>query len=239
MKRQIDEPSVNPHIHHRLRLKERFLRDGAQKLDDRTLLELLLCYAVPRADTVPIASALLERFGSLYAICSAPMSEIMQTAGVKEHTAILIKILPEFSRRISDRPENGALSFFDESVAVSFLKNFFAGLKEERVLLLCLDPKGGLIQSKELHRGSVNSAAFSVRLVTETAINNESGKLILAHNHPSGSAIPSDEDIYTTQRLAAALLINDIELCEHYIVAGERCTPIMKNMPNRYSTVRC
>lgn len=224
----------NPHIFHRQRLKERFLREGAQNFDDKTLLELLLSYALPRIDTRPIAAELLDRFGSLSRVFDASVAELTQVGGVKQHTAILLKSMPELSRRYMSGGTAGSLSLLDEKTAGEYLKNCFSGFKEERVILLCLDPYGGLLERKEIHRGSINSAAFSMRLITETAINNNCGTVILAHNHPNGSPIPSDEDIYTTQRIAAALRINDIELAEHYIVAGDRYTPIMKNMPNRY-----
>ena len=224
----------NPHIYHRQRLKERFLSEGAQNLDDKTLLELLLSFALPRIDTRPVAAELLDSFGSLSRVFDASVSELTQINGIKQHTAILLKSIPELSRRYLSGETAGSVSLLEEKAAGEYLKNCFSGFTEEHVILLCLDPYGGLLERKEIHRGSINSAAFSMRLITETAIKNSCGMVILAHNHPNGSAIPSDEDIYTTQRIAAALRINDIELAEHYIIAGNRYTPIMKNMPNRY-----
>lgn len=236
---KMDKKAVNPHLLHRQRLKERFLKEGSNDFDDKTLLELLLSYALPRIDTRPIAAVLLNRFGTLTRVFSASVNELTQIKGIKQHTAILITMVPELSRRFFAGENAENLSFRDETVAAEYLKGCFAGFKEERVILLCIDSYGGLIDRKELHRGSINTAAFSMRLITETAISNNCGYVILAHNHPNGSAIPSNEDIYTTQRVAAALRINDIELVEHYIVAGERCTPIMENMPNRYGSRNC
>lgn len=224
----------NPHIFHRQRLKERYLKEGVQSFDDKTLLELLLSFALPRSDTRPFAVSLIERFGSFYNVLNASADELMKTEGIKQHTAILITMLPEVTRRFITCEAEYCLSFLDELNAAKYLKGCFVGFKEEHVILLCLDSFGGLLEKKELHIGSINSASFSLRLITEAAINNSSGSVILAHNHPNGSSIPSNEDIYTTQRIAAALLINDIDLAEHYIVAGDRCTPIMKNMPERY-----
>ncbi|HAN20556.1 MAG: hypothetical protein A2Y15_01035 [Clostridiales bacterium GWF2_36_10] len=224
----------NPHLFHRQRLKERFLKQGAQSFDDKTLLELLLSFALPRVDTRPLAASLLDRFGSLSNVLSASVSELTKMEGIKQHTAILITMLPEISRRFITCETEYCLNFLDEVNTVKYFKGCFAGFKEERVMLFCLDSFGGLLEKKELHRGSINSASFSMRLITEAAINNSCSNVILAHNHPNGSAMPSNEDIYTTQRIAAALLINDINLVEHYIVAGDRCTPIMKNMPERY-----
>lgn len=234
MKNKVDKNAVNPHHNHRQRLKERFLKEGVQALDDKTLLELLLSFALPRIDTRPLGATLLERFGTLSRVLDASVNELLQIEGIKQHTAILITMLPELSRRYLAGQNTSCMSFHDDKIAGEYLKGCFFGMKEEHVLLLCLDSYGGLIEKKELHRGSINSATFSMRLITETAITNTCASVILAHNHPNGSAIPSSEDIYTTQRVAAALLINDITLYEHYIVAGDRVTPIMKNMPERY-----
>ena len=229
-----DKNAVNPHKNHRQRLKARFVSEGANSLDDNTLLELLLSFALPRIDTRPLAAELIERFGTITRVFDASIKELTQIEGIRQHTAILIVMLPELSRRYLSGKTDSCLSFHEEKVAAEYLKNCFSGLKEERVMLLCLDAYGGLIERKELHRGSINSAAFSMRMITETAITSSCAFVILAHNHPNGSIIPSNEDIYTTQRVAAALLINDIELIEHYIIAGDKYTPIMKNMPERY-----
>ncbi|PKM62935.1 MAG: hypothetical protein CVU97_02865 [Firmicutes bacterium HGW-Firmicutes-21] len=226
--------AVNPHLFHRQRLKERYLGEGAENLDDKTLLELLLSFALPRNDTRPIAAELLDRFGTLSGVLRADAGELMKIGGIKQHTAVLITMLPELSRRFVAGESESCMSFKDQATASEYLKGCYAGLREEHVYLLCLDSFGGLSEKRLLHKGSINSAAFSMRLVTEAAINNSCSSVILAHNHPNGSVIPSNEDIYTTQRIAAALRINDIELVEHYIIAGENCIPIMRNMPNRY-----
>ncbi len=232
--RRPEKKTDNAHLFHRQRLKERFLKEGADSLDDKTLLELLLSFALPRKDTRPLAAQLLDRFSSLSGVFGAQVSELLKIQGIKQHTAVLITMLPELSRRFLSNEKALCMSFKDSAVAGEYLKGCFAGLKEEHVFLLCLDTAGGLLERKLLHKGSINSAAFSMRLITEAAIGNGCESVILAHNHPNGSALPSNEDIYTTQRIAAALQINDIQLVEHYIIAADSCIPIMKNMPDRY-----
>jgi len=226
--------SENKHLYHRQRLKERLLAEGSQSLDDKTLLELLLSFALPRIDTRPLAAELLNRYGTLSRVFCAPIGDLTELNGIKMHTAILLTLMPELSRRFMTGEMAGSMSFHDEKIATEYLKGCFAGYKEEHVILLCLDNYGGLIKKSEIHSGSINSAAFSMRIITEIAISNDCCKVILAHNHPNGSVIPSNEDIYTTQRVAAALRINDIELVEHYIITVDKYTPIMKNMPDRY-----
>lgn len=81
------------HDGHRDRKRSQFLRCGAESFADHELLELLLFYAVPQKDTNPIAHELLNKFGSLQAVLSAPPEELMEVPYVKERAAALIRRL--------------------------------------------------------------------------------------------------------------------------------------------------
>ena len=96
---------------------------------------------------------------------------------------------------------------------------FFFGRKVETVFLLCLDAKCKVLCCKEIGEGSVNAAGISVRRVVETALNAGASTVVLAHNHPSGLALPSAEDIQTTRRMAMALSAVEIHLADHIVVA--------------------
>ena len=96
---------------------------------------------------------------------------------------------------------------------------FFFGRKVETVFLLCLDAKCKVLCCKEIGEGSVNAAGISVRRVVETALNAGATTVVLAHNHPSGLALPSVEDIQTTRRVATALSAVEIHLADHIVVA--------------------
>ena len=97
----------------------------------------------------------------------------------------------------------------------------FFGRKLETVFLLCLDAKCKVLCCKELGEGSVNSTGLSIRRVVETALGVNASSAVLAHNHPSGLAIPSPEDIQTTRRIAMALQAVEITLVDHIIVADD------------------
>ncbi len=209
----------SPHQNHRQRLKSAALENGFGSLDDLTLLELLLTYALPRRDTRPLAAVLLNRFGTLDSVIAADTSELEKVSGISRHTAIMFKCCLELSRRIGCSEQE--LSFESGSVAGRYLKSYFAGETREKVAVLTLTPSGSLIGSYTVQYGSINAASFTIRSVTEIALKDDSNKIILAHNHPDGALFPSDADLSTTDRVAKALIINNITLCEHYIITKD------------------
>ena len=89
----------------------------------------------------------------------------------------------------------------------------------ETVFLLCLDAKCKVLCCREIGQGSVNSAGISVRKIVEVALGANATTVVLAHNHPSGLALPSAEDIQTTRRVAAALKAVEVHLADHIVVA--------------------
>ena len=98
---------------------------------------------------------------------------------------------------------------------------FFCGRRNETVYLLCMDAKCKVLCCKEVGEGSVNSAAVPIRRIVEMALGANATSVVLAHNHPSGYAIPSDEDYLTTRKLNGALAAVDILLADHLVVADD------------------
>ena len=98
---------------------------------------------------------------------------------------------------------------------------YFHGRRNEMVFLLCLDAKCKVLCCREIGEGSVNSASIPIRRVVEHALAANASSVILAHNHPSGIAVPSDEDKLTTYRVAAALKMVEIELVDHLVIAED------------------
>ena len=95
----------------------------------------------------------------------------------------------------------------------------FFGRKVETVFLLCLDAKCKVLCCREIGEGSVNAASISVRKVVEAALSANATTVVLAHNHPSGVALPSADDVQTTRRIAAALSAVEVKLIDHIVVA--------------------
>ena len=209
------------HDGHRQRLKKRFLDEGLDSFTEVQALELLLFYCIPRKDTNPIAHALLNRFGSLSQVLEAPVEELTKVQGISENAAILLHLHRQMARYyLVNRTTKNTILTTLEDCAV-YLLPFFYGRNLETVFLLCLDAKCKVLCCKEVGEGSVNSAGISVRKIVETALAANATTVVLAHNHPSGVALPSDEDLQTTRRIANALGAVEIHLADHIIVADD------------------
>ncbi len=207
------------HDGHRERMKRRFLEEGLDGFTQIQALELLLFYCIPQKDTNPLAHALLDRFGSLSQVLEAPVEELRKVPGVGEHTAVFLHLITEAGRfYLVNRSAQESILPSLESCA-EYMLPFFFGRKVETVFLLCLDAKCKVLCCKEIGEGSVNAAGISVRRVVETALNAGATTVVLAHNHPSGLALPSAEDIQTTRRVAMALSAVEIHLADHIVVA--------------------
>lgn len=209
------------HDGHRQRLKERFLQEGLDNFSDVQVLELLLFYCIPRQDTNPIAHRLLDHFGSLSQVLDAPVAELEKVSGVGRSAATLLSLTTAVGRYYQmDRVQNVTILHTIEKCG-EYLVPFFYGRRNETVFLLCLDAKCKVLCCKEMGEGSVNSAGVPIRRIVETALGANATSVVLAHNHPSGLALPSGEDIVATRRVAAALNAVEIALVDHIIVADD------------------
>jgi DNA repair protein RadC len=207
------------HEGHRQRVKERFCKEGLDHFDEHQVLELLLFYCIPRVDTNPIAHALLDHFGSLTKVFEAPVEELERIPGIGHNAAVFLSLVMAAGRyyQVSSATRNVILRTLEE--CGKYLLPLFYGRRNEVVYLLCLDAKCKVLTCKMIGEGSVNSAGVPVRRIVETALAANATSVVLAHNHPSGLALPSGEDIQTTRRMAVALDAVEITLADHIVVA--------------------
>lgn len=211
----------NVHEGHRQRLKEEFLSHGMEPFHDVNVLELTLFYAIPRQDTNPIAHRLLDEFGSLAAVFDASPEELMERGKLTRNAATLIKLIPAVARRQQISKANLEQILDTTGKCGDYLRSRFFSETEEVVYLLGLDAKCKVLGCQRLFAGSINYVNFSVRRVVECAINMKASSVVLAHNHTSGIAFPSKEDLETTQAIAHALDLVGVLLADHIIVADD------------------
>lgn len=209
------------HDGHRQRVRERFRSEGLDSFHEHQVLELLLFYCISRRDTNPLAHTLLDRFGSLSAVLDAPYEELLRVDGVSEGTATFLSLMAPLSRyyQVNHAQQSKVLTRIED--CWNYLVPLFYGRRNEIVYMICLDAKCRLLGCRELGEGSVNSAAVPVRKIVEYALAVNASTVVLAHNHPSGLAVPSQEDIHATERVAAALDAVDITLADHIVVAED------------------
>lgn len=203
---------------HRQRMKDRFRKEGLDHFDERYVLELLLFYCIPRQDTKELACRLLDHFGSIVQVLEATAEELEKVPGVGEGVSTFLSLRGAVERYYQMKKATQDETILDTANACgAFLKPRFLGKRNELVYILCLDAKCKVLSCKQLGEGSVNSANVPTRRIVETALNANATSVILAHNHPSGLAIPSNDDIQTTYRIAQALDAVDIQLVDHLV----------------------
>ena len=206
------------HDGHRARKKEQFRRQGLDGFADHEVLELLLYYAIPRRDTNETAHRLLQKFGTLQNVFNAPAEELSRVEGMGEGAALFLTLLPAVYRRTMRSTGQEKVLNSVEKCGRYFL-SLLAQERQETLYQLCLDAKGKLLTCKKLSQGSADCTALSVRQVVENALLSGASAVVLAHNHPSGVALPSENDRAVTLWVRDALKTMDIRLLDHIIVA--------------------
>jgi len=212
------------HDGHRARLKERFLEHELDSFNELNALELLLSYAIPRRDTNVIAHNLLDRFGSLAGVMDASFHELCEVDGIGENAAILIRLIPQMMRKASISETDDMTVIKNSRDAGQYLVPRFMNRKEERLILLCLDARKRIISCTEMSKGVVNAVEANTRKIIETALRCRACSIIIAHNHPSGLALPSKEDDNLTYQLRNSIELVGIKLVDHIIVSGNSFT---------------
>lgn len=220
----------NPHEGHRLKLKNRFLKQGLDGFEDHNILELVLFFAIPRRDTNVIAHNLLNKFGSFSRVFEASVADLCSIEGIGEHAAHLIKTYPAVAKRYyQDRfKEEKRLPMYHQMGQDLVLQ--FAGVNHEQLLVLFYDNSLGFRGQVVLHEGDINSVGFSMRKVCDAALQHNASYMIMAHNHPHGLPIASSDDLNTTSRVNDFMSQMSVILIDHFIIGEGRFSSVQKEV---------
>ncbi|MEX2649602.1 MAG: DNA repair protein RadC [Alphaproteobacteria bacterium] len=216
---QVEAPP--DYLGHRARLKQRFLKSGADALADYELIELLLFLAVPRRDVRPLAKALLKRLGSFAAVVNAPPGRIKEIDGLGDSAVIALRTAHAAAvhllrSELKGRPVLGAWN-----KVIDYLEADMAWRTEEHVRVLYMNQKNVLIADELMHQGTVNQAAVYPREIAKRALELRATAAILVHNHPSGDSTPSATDVDLTRAVRDALKAVGVALHDHIVVARD------------------
>jgi len=205
----------------RERPRERLLAHGAQALSDAELLAIYLRVGVRGKSAVDLARELLKRFdGSLSALVDASLEELASVSGIGTAKAAQLKASFELARRALAQEMATRDSFASPARVRDWLRLKLASRQSEVFMALWLDAQNRLIRADELFTGTLTQTSVYPREVVKAALANNAAAVILAHNHPSGIAEPSQADELLTRNLKAALAMVDVRLLDHFIVAG-------------------
>lgn len=206
-------------LKHRERVRKRFVQTGINPFEDYEALELLLFHTISRADTKPIAKALLKEFGSLSGVLDADYEDLLKVDGVGPRSAFLLSYIPQLSRKYFENKSTDYDVIRSGADAGYFLLDRYVGYTKETVGLICLDNKSRVKNFSIIREGSVNSTDISLRKILEVSIKHNAAAVVLAHNHPNGCALPSNSDIETTKIIKNTLASMAITLVDHIIIA--------------------
>ena len=209
------------HAGHRARMRERFMKEGLSGFSEHEVLEFLLMFAIPQRDVNPLAHRLIDRFGSLSAVLESSPAELTRVDGVGENAAALLSLMPQLMGYYQHSAMGRKPVITNLAEARKYAGALFFGLHEERVYMICVDQSGRVLHPALMHRGTIDQVQIYPREVVETALRYHAHAVLLAHNHPSGLALPSPEDRQTTLVLKAALEAVGIVLADHIIVADD------------------
>jgi DNA repair protein RadC len=207
---------------HRSRLLERYLKNGIESLHPHEVLELLLTFTISRRDTKTIAKQLLKRFSTISGVCNAPIDELQRVDGIGSKSTGLLRLIRDvFDICLKERfTRRDILSHRNDVEA--YLRMTMGYRSDEYVEALFLDAGNHVITSETIAEGTVNQCAIYPRDIIEKALQYKAASFIIAHNHPGGTAAPSEGDWKVTERLFTAGKVLELPLLDHVIICSDR-----------------
>lgn len=204
---------------HRRRVMKKVFENGIDTLLEHEFLELCLFAVYKRRDTNPLAHALLDKFGSLDAVCNATSEELMTVDGIGPAAAEYIKLIPHISKGYSvhtsirkKRIFSTLESMYERCVAL------LAGHINEAAYILCFDSMRHLIKEVKIAEGSPGSVIIDPRKVMDAIAQTSTTGIMICHNHPSGVRTPSQQDFVTTNNIKRLVNTIGVELIDHVVV---------------------
>jgi DNA repair protein RadC len=203
------------------RPRERLLALGPESLADAELLAILLRTGARGKSAVDLARDLLSRFGSVSALLES-REGAGGTPGLGEAKLAQLKAALELARRALKEEISTRSALRSPKAVRDYLRLALSGREHEVFVVLLLDAQHRVIASEELFRGTLTQTSVYPREVVKCALKHNAAAAIFAHNHPSGVAEPSHADEILTRSLKSALALVDIQVLDHFIVAGSR-----------------
>jgi DNA repair protein RadC len=200
------------------RPREKLLEKGAAALSDAELLAILLRTGTPGHSALDLARDVIKSFHSLRKLIAADRQRFCAVAGLGPARFAELQAAIEIGRRQLTESLKVGPSLGSPRATSDFLIAKLRDLEHELFCCLYLDKRHRLIEYQELFRGTIDGASVHPREIVKLALQRNSAAVIVAHNHPSGVAEPSQADELITQRVKEALALVDIRLLDHIIV---------------------
>jgi len=204
------------------RPRERLLALGPRPLSDAELLAIFLRTGLRGSSALDLSRDLLSRFGSLSALLAATPAQLLAARGLGEAKAAQLLAALELARRALGEQLAVRNALSSPRAVGDYLRLTLAGRDHEVFVAILLDAQHRVIACEELFRGTLTQTSVYPREVVKCALRHNAAAVILAHNHPSGVAEPSQADEMLTRSLRSALALVDIQVLDHFVVAADR-----------------
>lgn len=205
---------------HRQRLRDKFLEYGGEVLSDEEVIELLLTFGTPRSDCKEAARQVLKTFGSLSGVLDAPAEALRAVDGIGPKNAFAIHFIQTAARRYLKQRVEGRHYITSSRDVADYLVHSMRGLKHEVFTVLFLDASHAVICTEVLSEGTNTVNTVYPREVIKKALAHNAAAIVVAHNHPSGSLQPSNQDRQLTRTLYLTCDLMNIRLLDHLIVGA-------------------
>ena len=202
------------------RPRERLLSLGASSLSDAELLAIFLRTGVKGKSAVDLARELLAEFSGLRNLLCADMQSFCNAKGLGKAKYVQLQACMEMSRRFLRESLNREGPLLNPEEAKKYLLMKMRDYTKEVFACLFLDAKNKVIEIEELFVGTLTSAEIHPREIVKQALKHNAHAIILAHNHPSGDAKPSQSDIEITQILRETLALVDVKILDHLVIGN-------------------
>ncbi|MCU0841867.1 MAG: DNA repair protein RadC [Thiobacillaceae bacterium] len=204
------------------RPRERLLKEGARALSDAELLAIFLRVGVKGKSAVELARDLVNHFGGLTRLFAAHRNEFSLFPGLGPAKYAQLQAVLEMARRALHEEMRAGDALASPTAVRDYLRLTLGGRAHEVFMAVFLDAQNRVLAAEELFRGTLTQTSVYPREVVKRALAHNAGGVILAHNHPSGVAEPSQADRWLTDQLKTALALVDVRVLDHFIVAGDR-----------------
>ncbi len=200
---------------------ERCMYHGAEQLSDRELLAVLLRTGAKGKTVLELAGDILklspDRKG-FTGLRRLSLKELSAVRGIGKVKAVQLKCILELARRIAREEAGKGVYFRTPGAIAEYYMEDMRHQEQELLLLLMLNQKGRLLRETYMFKGTVNASMISPREIFLEALSARAVQIVLLHNHPSGDAEPSREDMNVTRRISEAGRVLGIQLADHIII---------------------
>ena len=200
------------------RPREKLLAKGADTLTGSELLAIFLRTGVRGCSAIDLARNLLSEFGSLRRLLGASEHDFCQTKGLGQAKFAQLQASLEMSQRYMAEIFDKSDAFNSVEQTQAYLMAKLRDQPHEVFAMLLLDSQHRLIKYRPMFYGTIDSASVYPRVLVQQALLDNAAAVILAHNHPSGIAEPSQADKSITKRVIDAFSLMDIKVLDHFVI---------------------